>query len=339
MGDLLMPNVFSTVSEEYSAMKECAGLSDLSHWAKLRFSGSDRKSFLHGLLSNDVAGLSAGQGRSFCLLTPKGRLAADLEMYDEGESLLVLTRPASAVSFLAAVSKYLPLSETRLEDAGDTHRLYQLAGPRAPEVLKSLMGELSQQSASSIIAAKWRGSVISVIHPPWIPLPGALLLVPAKAARDLWEEILVLGRPVGLKPVGAEALEVMRVEKGVPVYGEDMDSESLPQEARLDQSICYTKGCYMGQETMSRLKHLGHVNRLLTLLKVSGNVPPNHGSDILSGEEVIGTLSSAVWSFSCQSVLALATVRVAESRAGVSLTVRTASERREALTLPYPEGI
>lgn len=218
---------------------------DPGPWAQLSFTGPDRKKFLHGLVTADVLGLPAGGYAYSCLLSPKGRLRADFDLYDRGEELLALASPQAGANLRNDLSRYLMLSQTRLEDVSS------------------------------------RGLC-------WVEgdFPG-LLPAPRLAPRGGW----LLGAP----PAGAESPERFLsylTERGAPLFGRDMDEQTLVQEARLEAALSFTKGCYLGQETVSRVHHMGHVNRLLCRLRLSGEGDLSVGAPLYFGEEEVGRLTS-----------------------------------------------
>lgn len=208
-------------------------------WPVLLLSGPDRKEFLHGLVTNDVKGMTPGKDLFCCLLTPKGRLQAFFWAYDEPAGLALVCPTECAGSLRAALSKVLPLSESSL-------------------------AELPEKAA-------------------WSSEPGArpcALLGGSFAAAP------------GGRALSAAEFERLRVERALPRFGADVDGETIPLEAGLESALSYTKGCYMGQETISRIHHMGHVNRLLARLKFEGAAPAAPAAVAKGGAEV-GRLTSA----------------------------------------------
>jgi len=211
---------------------------DVSEWGFFRFSGIDAKAFLQGLVTADVRKLESGLMLPACVLTPKGLMVADCELYEETEmSVLVVTRPAAAVGLLKTFEKKVMLS-------------------------KSTMRVLSGRAWLVIGAGYERGL-------PWTRLsqPARLLI-----GADPPEEAEILSEP---------EFEALRVASGLPWFGADMDAATLPLEARQEAAISLDKGCYMGQETVSRIVHMGHVNKTLMGLRFTGS-PAAVGS-VVSG--------------------------------------------------------
>lgn len=316
--------------EEYAAVQDAAGLADLSSWGKLRFSGPDRKKFLNGLLTNDVLNLKPMRGFPCCILTPKGKVQGDFLLYDLGVELIALGWPRAVANLSAGLSKMLMLSQTKLDDVSADFGLFFLAGPKARAALEAVFGAVPPFEPFQVRGFERDGSPVLVLSSARLRPDGFFLMPAAGVAKGLWAELLDKGKAVGLKHLGAEALNVLRVERGLPVFGVDMDEDTIPLEARLEPAISMTKGCYMGQETVSRIVNLGHVNRVLAGLKVEGEEPPVPGTAVHAGGSEIGKVTSGVWSPKFKSVLALAMIRFEQSKPGTKVEVREGKGARRA---------
>jgi folate-binding protein YgfZ len=245
---------------------------DPGPWVQLRFTGPDRRKFLHGLVTADVLAMPPGGSAYSCLLTPKGRLRGDFDLYDRGEELLALASPLAGANIMADLGKPLMLSETRMEDVSARGLWY------------------TDESLAGVLPA------------------------PRIAPRGGW----LLTRPSGNIESPERFMDYL-TERGVPLFGRDMDEQTLVQEARLDAALSFTKGCYMGQETVSRIHHMGHVNRLLCRLKLSGEGSPPTGALLFAGEEEVGCLTSVFGNS------AMGWVKAAHAVHGDRLTLRSAS--------------
>ncbi len=316
--------------EDYQALAKSCAVIELP-WAKFRFMGPDRKKFLNGLLTNDVARLAEDCGHAACLLTPKGLLRAHFLLYDVGESMLVLCPPRTADNFKVSMTKMILLSESKMEDLGDQLSCLFLAGPQTPESLREAVGyngELRRYGASRF---SWEDCEIRMLSWPRLSEEGRLLVFPVDMAQALGQAL----QKAGARPIGAEAFNVWRVEKGLPLYGADMGEETIPLEAGLEDAISFEKGCYMGQETISRVHNLGHINKVMVGLMISAAEPPAAGSAVVQDGREVGRLTSVVVSPKLGAVLALATVRVESSKPGVVLGVASGrgSHRAEVVAL------
>jgi folate-binding protein YgfZ len=244
---------------------------DVSLWGFFRIHGPDAKKFLQGLVTADLNKLAAGACMPACVLTPKGLLVADCELYEETpETILAVTRPNAAVGFLAALDKKIMLSDS---------------------TLKALR---SQQSWLIVGEGFDRG------------LPWTRLSEPARL-------LLGVDPPEDADFMTDEEFEALRVSSGFPWFGADMNGESLPLEARQDAAISMDKGCYMGQETVSRIVFRGHVNKILMGVRFAGDLPAP-GSVVLRGDHAVGHVTSA------SGGLGLATIRYDDATAGAKVS-------------------
>ncbi len=221
---------------------------DVTDWGFFVFRGVDAKKFLQGLVTADVAALKTGDWTPACVLTPKGLLVADFELYDRGDDLLAVTRPAAAEGFFKTFQARIMLSSSTFER-------------RRPR-------------AALVLGEGFQGGL------PWRTLDAPVRLLLDEAS------------PASAAPLTAAEFDALRIAAGLPWFGVDMDAATLPLEARLRGAISLTKGCYMGQETVSRMVHRGHANRALARLR-SLAAAPAAGADVLRDGAPVGRITSA----------------------------------------------
>lgn len=241
---------------------------DVSLWGFFRFHGADAKKFLQGLVSADLGKLAPGVCLPACVLTPKGLLVADCELYEETpETILAVTRPNAAIGFLAAFDKKIMLSDSSLK-------------------------ALRSQQAWLVIGEGYE-----------VGLPWPRLSRPARL-------LLGVDPPEEAELLSDAEFDALRVASGFPWFGADMTAESLPLEARQDAAISMEKGCYMGQETVSRIVFRGHVNKILMGVRFAGDAPAA-GSALLRDGKEVGKVTSA------SGAVALALLRYEDAVVGV----------------------
>ena len=248
--------------EDAARVRRAAGLFRLEQRGVGVVSGGDRIRWLDGMVSNDVASLEAGPERSGCyaaLLTPQGRIVSDLQILLRPEALWIETERAALPAVLARLEKYVIADDVVLRDASAELARLGIEGPRAPAILEAALGRAPEIAPDSGIDAELAGVSIVVAAFGWSGAPAFQIYAPAAAAQEIAERLRQVGRSEGLVEAGAEALEILRIEAGVPRQGAELDEEVLPAEAQLERAVSTTKGCYTGQEVVARLRTRGQV--------------------------------------------------------------------------------
>lgn len=259
---------YGHIRREIKALRTGVGLIDCSHDARIEAHGKDRVRFLNSMLSNEVATLQPGQGSYALLLTPQGKVVADLQVYSY-EDLLLLTLSAEVHGpGMGLLDKYLIADKVTWKDISDQTALLSLQGPLLQTVLERVLPGVQLPSGPYGHALHMlnEGAVRLLGHDR-LGLGGIDLVVPLAHLEPLWHALLA----AGATPVGQHACEVVRVEQGRPRVGLDVSANNIPQEAGNAfeaRAISYKKGCYIGQEVVCRVKSRGHVNWMLTQFKL-----------------------------------------------------------------------
>lgn len=254
----------------YRAAREGAAWVDLSGRGLLRVTGSERVEFLHGMCTNDVAGLPVGGSLYAAFLTPKGAMVCDGRVLKRQDDLVLDTEPGHLAVLQGFLQQYLISEDAELVPA-DELAVVGLLGPKAEAALGALPGELVL------------GRLVSFFP------QGIDVLVPRQQLAAAHHSLAGIGQ------VDAATLEVLRVEAGVPRFGADLTSTTIPLEANLERAIALQKGCYVGQEVIARATYRGHVNRKLTGLLL-GALEPAPGAELHRGGKKVGWLTSVVTS-------------------------------------------
>ena len=347
-----IPASFSSIEAEYWALKQGVGLADLSHRGRLLVRGEDAPRFLHGMVSNEVKGLEAGQGSYNFLLDPHGHILADARIFRLAtESFLLDCEPQLLEVIRQALDHHIIADAVELEDASAQLACLALKGPRAREVLREVVGfdppqldpldhvYLDNVSARLIHTSACGGEGYWILTPPegagalWQKAVSPSRACPERSRRDREGAVLEAGLGCGLRPVGFDALEIRRIEAGVPRYGQDMDTKTLPQETGQMQAISFTKGCYIGQETVERIRSRGHVNRQLVGLLFEGKRNIARDMMVLAAGHPVGFITSATFSFGLCRTIALAYLRRESAQPGASVMVE--SDVAEVAALPF----
>ncbi len=309
------------MGSEYDVLTRGCGLVDRSERGKLALTGAEAKPFLNGQLTNDVEALAPGAGCYAALLTHKGKMLADVRVLDAGDELLLDTervalQPLFDVIRRARIGFDVELHKRTLERA-----LLSLVGPQARSVAGAA-GLPDEEHANR--AARVAGADVLLIA-----TDAGVDVLCAAADRERVTGALAAA---GAVAVSEDAAEVVRVERGRPRYGVDLDDATIPQEAGLNErAVSFTKGCYVGQETVARLHYKGKPNRHLRGLRLTA---PAHGGDELRlGERPVGRVGSAVVS-PRHGPIALAVVR-REAAVGDTVTVGADAAPATVVDLPF----
>jgi len=296
-----MATLTDDLAGEYRALTDGCGLIDRSERGKLALTGSERKSFLAGQVTNDIEGLQAGHGCYAAFLTHKGKMLGDLRVLaveDDGvePELALDTERATLQALFDMVRRFKIGYDVELHKRTLQHGLLSLLGPGARAVAgaEDLPAEEHAHRAGEIA-----GRAVRLI----VTDAGVDVLCAADDT-DLVSEALLAA---GAAQVSEDAAEILRVERGRPRYGFELDDSTIPQEAGLNErAVSFTKGCYVGQETVARLFYRGKPNRHLRGLRLSE--PVARGAELRLGERVVGTLATSLVS-PVHGPIALALVR------------------------------
>jgi glycine cleavage system T protein len=335
----LMPAHYGDAAEEYRQTRAAAGLFDVSHRGKIELTGRDAARFLHNLCTNDVLRLAPGTGCEAFFCTAKAKTVAHalvehLRPADDRDTFRLDVAPGQAERLLKHLDYYLISEQVEVTDRTRDLAELHLAGPRAQAVLEAALGEALPDLAELQHLARPLGEAVCHIrrHSP-LGLPGYDLLCPREQAEGLWRKLTA----AGARPAGLETHEVLRVEGGTPVYGKDIDENRFAAEVnRTAQAICWTKGCYLGQEPIVMARDRGHVNRFLVGLKVAGDGPLSPGARVFQGGNEAGQVTSSVVSPWLGTVIALAYLRRGSHEPGTAVEVESGSGQRPAQVAALP---
>ncbi len=331
----LIPEYYSDPVTEHNAVRTAAGLFDGSFRVRFEASGSDRVRFLHAMLSNDIRGLAAGQGTYAALLDTRGHILADLIVCCLENSFVVDTDTDLIEKTLQTLNHYNIGGRTPLERVGSTALFLQ--GPASGAVLKELLHvdlqvELSGPEELRHVEADFAGGAVRLVRWSITGEEGYALWTAPDAAQELSSRILISGSTV--IPCGAQALETLRIEAGIPRYGAELAEDVLPLEAGLLSALSFTKGCYIGQEIVERARSRGRLNWKLVGLFINGNQPPAPGEKLLSGGQEAGEITSACVAPSLGRTIAMAYVRREAAEPGTALALASGLAA-EVTTLPF----
>ena len=282
------PASFGDTAGEFKALLEGAAVFNMSWQAKLIFSGRDRVRWMNGMVTNNIRDLAVGRGVYCFLLTPQGHNQGDLVAYNRGDYLLATTDLEQAPKITATLQRYIIMDQVEIEDISDKLSTIGIAGPKAAEILASAGIDPSQLEAGQVMDLEWRGIGISVARNTHPQMDGHEIWVAGENVEKVWDSLIASGAT----PVGSDAVEMYRIVRGVPRYGVDLRERDLPQETNQQHALNFTKGCYIGQEIVERIRARGNVHRTLIGFEVQGD-PPQPGTKIRANEKDMGEITSS----------------------------------------------
>lgn len=318
VGGVVLPRDYGDPATEYAALRRGAGLIDRSPLGKAVVTGRDRLAFLQGMLTNDVKSLAPGQGAAAAFLDAHGKTMALVRVYALDDRAWLELPPGLTEKTLATLDRYLISEKAFFEAADDRFAILAVQGPDARRIVERASGAALDLPLHGHVATAIAAAEVRVVHRREGTEPGFHCWTAPAAAAAVWAALV----SAGAVPAGWDALDVVRVESGVPWYGQDVDEGQILPETRLeDQLVSYTKGCYIGQEVVARVKYRGHVNRALSGLRVDGDALPARGARVSVDGKDVGWITSAVRSPVLGSIVALGYVRREHLTPGEAVSV------------------
>jgi folate-binding protein YgfZ len=281
------PASFGDTTAEFRALLEGCGLFDMSWQAKLVLTGEDRVRWLNGMVTNNVRDLAMGHGVYNFVLTAQGRIVGDLVAYNRGDFVLVTTDRAQSAAITEIFDRYIIMDDVEVADISEKLAAFGIAGPRAAKVLQAAGIDVSQLDPGQVFDLVWHDMGISVARSTHPNMNAYEIWFVVEQADRVWDELVA----AGATPVGSEALEVYRIARGVPLYGRDFGQRDLPQETEQKHALNFTKGCYIGQEIVERIRARAILHRTFTGFLVEGE-PPQLGTKVQSDGKNIGEITS-----------------------------------------------
>lgn len=322
---------------EYDAARTGTVTIDRDDRAIVRMFGRDPVKMIDGMVTNDIA--NAGTDRIVCaaLLTPKGKMLADLRVLRREDDVLIESAAAALDNVTTTLRKFVPPLFARFETV-DTLAVLGIYGPQAAVRLGEALGNkpLPDHMAEDDVAHReLAGGTAHIVRTLYTGDDGYDVIAAPAALAMLRERL----EAAGAVPISHETLDVLRIEAGRPRWGADLDETVIPIEARLEErAISSTKGCYTGQEIIIRILHRGHVNWLLRGVLIDGAPPPGKGAQLLHPSEgrKLGRVTSACFSPRLDHSIALAYTR-RELEPPVTLKLESVDGADVVVTdLPFP---
>jgi folate-binding protein YgfZ len=285
-GDPASP-VTDSLRSEFDALLSGCGFYDLNFRVKIALTGSDRVRWLNGMVTNNIRDLAVGRGVYAFLLNPQGHILGDLYAYNRGESLMIDTDRSQSEKLLATFDHYIIMDDVEVADVSDKLTAIGIMGPKTLEALRAAGFEISTIEPLQFVDVTWHGIAVTLVrgdnpsvesYEIWLP-PGQVASVHAALTK------------AGVILASTSALELLRIASGVPRYGQDIRERDLPQETEQQRALHFSKGCYIGQEIVERIRSRGNVHRKFTGFEVEGELPAV-GTKVQADGRDIGEITS-----------------------------------------------
>jgi folate-binding protein YgfZ len=333
---------------EHAALRETAGALDLSFRGRICLVGNDRARFLHGQITNDVKKLAVGSGCYAALVTTRGKMESDLNIFCLPDELLLDFEPGLTGKVSQRLEKFVVADDVQIMDAAPHYGLLSVQGPKAGDVIRAigLFAEIPAKPFGSVKISDATLGEIYLTNQPRLGLrrhvaafesadmsahsiveTGFDLFIPNNSLEAMADKLIAAAKQIGGRAAGWQAFETARLEAGIPRFGADMDETNLPLECGIEsRAVSYNKGCYIGQEVINRVHSFGHVNKELRGLRLPDDLQtlPAKGGKLFHNGKEIGYVTSAVKSPVLNANIALSYVRREANQIGTELTLRTA---------------
>jgi folate-binding protein YgfZ len=320
---------FGDPQAEFAVWREGCAVYDLGFRAKISLTGGDRVRWLNGMVTNNVRDLEVGQGVYAFLLNPQGHILGDLYAYNRGASITVDTDCSQLERILATFDHYIIMDDVEVTNLSEQLTALGIAGPMAYSTLTKAGFAMVEMQPLQVQLATWRGEQLTIVRDEDERNSVYEIWVAPSSVRVLWEGL----RAAGATPVGTEALELRRIVSGIPTYGVDIRERDLPQETEQARALNFSKGCYVGQEIVERIRSRGAVHRKFTGFIAEGAAPITAGMKVAAGEKEVGEITSAAFLRGADKTIALGYIRREVGVPGREVTMSTTRATVAALPL------
>ncbi len=317
------------MSAGYAALRESAAWLDASSRGTLRVTGEDRARLLHALCTNHAQALTPGGGCYAFFLNAQGRILADATLLCREEDFLLDTEPELATKLAAHIDKFIVADDAVVEDATANWCCFAVEGPQASRVLASLGAAVPEEENSHL---GWEAGLVARIS-----LTGAggfLLRAPAEERESIAASLSRHGAVAATE----EDFRIRRIENGRPRYSEDISERYLAQETGQLRALHFSKGCYLGQEIVERVRSRAQIHRVLAPVEIATDTPPAPGTKLHRDGREAAEITSSAFSPDLGKVVALAYVRVEAAAPGSELTLGPAGARIRNLRTGASQG-
>jgi aminomethyltransferase len=331
-----MPIQYSGVVDEYQTVRTSAGLFDVSHMGRLTVEGRDAVSFLQHVTTNNVEPLAVGAAQYSMVCNPAGGIKDDIFVYRLGETrFLVCVNASNREKIFSWFCAKAPQGDIRLEDESGYLAQIALQGPQAPQILQTVCAAADRLKPRQCLETSVLGAPSLVSRTGYTGEVGYELYVPSSSAVMVWDALRKAGEKTGIKPCGLGARDLLRLEVGYLLYGNDMDEQTTPLEASAAYAVDFTKGDFIGRPVLLEQKEKGSTKRLVGFELIEKGVP-RHGMKVLAAGKEIGVVTSGNLSPRLQKGIGLASVPASFSEPGARFQIDIRGRLQEAVCVKLP---
>jgi len=273
---------------EFAELISGCGVIDLSHRAKISLTGGDRVRWLNGMITNNVRDLGVGSGVYAFLLNPQGHILGDLYAFHRSDSLLLDTDQSQLDKLLATFEHYIIMDDVEVANLSEQITSIGVAGPKARAALHAVGFQFADLEPLGFVETTWHNIPLTVVRKDNPSVESYELWLPRDRYTKVWDALT----GSGFKVVSAAAIELLRIACGIPRYGQDIRERDLPQETEQQRALHFSKGCYIGQEIVERIRSRGSVHRKFSGFEVQGPLPAP-GTKIQAEGKDAGEVTSA----------------------------------------------
>ncbi len=331
-----MPVQYSTIVEEHNVVRNAAGLFDISHMGRLRFSGDDACSFLDYLLTNDVSKLQAGQVRYSLVCHENGGVLDDVLVYRLPDCYMLVVNASNRSKIVDWIGQHISKFSVDFEDQTISHAMIAVQGPKAVEILASLGAESASghryYSASPMTVA---GMEALVSRTGYTGEDGFELIVPSAAGMDLWNQLLAAGQSLGVQACGLGCRDTLRLESAMPLYGHELNEDTDPLTAGLSFAVKLDAADFIGRDALRKIS-ASPTGKVRVGLELEGKRIAREGAGILSGDQSVGEVTSGTFSPTLQKAIAMGYLDEEFSTTGREVEIDIRGKRHAAKVVDLP---
>ena len=346
-----MPVQYTSITDEHLAVRNAAGIFDISHMGEVTVSGAGAADFLNAILTNDVRKLAPGEGQYTLMCQERGGVIDDLYAYRLSSEVFLLIINASRIEpdvawLQAQAAKFPRHSELQLTDASHNYAAVAVQGPRVKEFIDACIPgpSISCERVNAVTALKknqiggfhFENHSLLVSRTGYTGEDGFEIVGADEAICHVWDKILAAGRPFGIKPCGLGARDTLRTEVCYPLYGHELDENTTPIEAGLGFFVSFDKGEFNGRAVLAEQKANGTKKKLIAFKMTDKCAPPRPHYPVWVAGASVGIVTSGTQSPSLSIGIGLGYVPPASAKSGTNIEIEIRGKRFAAVVVPRP---